>query len=80
MFVVKASAGDVRVAATGTSQNGVMRIPSIATTLKANWSALAFDNIKISAQRLMNDLQGSLDYRVNLIKVQTDHALQQHAQ
>src|ERR1700721_2741856 len=39
VFVVKAKSGDVRVAATGASQNGVMRVPAIETALTANWSA-----------------------------------------
>ena len=39
VFVVKTKAGDVRVAATGASQNGVMRVPAIEAALKANWSA-----------------------------------------
>ncbi|MGC2809141.1 MAG: xanthine dehydrogenase family protein subunit M, partial [Bradyrhizobium sp.] len=36
VFVAKTKAGDVRVAATGASQNGVMRVPAIEAALKAN--------------------------------------------
>src|ERR1700675_4284040 len=36
VFVVKTKAGDVRVAATGASQSGVMRVPAIEAALKAN--------------------------------------------
>ena len=39
VFVAKTKAGDVRVAATGASQSGVMRVPAIEAALKANWSA-----------------------------------------
>jgi carbon-monoxide dehydrogenase medium subunit len=38
VFVAKTKSGDVRVAATGASQNGVMRVPAIEAALKANWS------------------------------------------
>src|SRR6202048_3479484 len=69
VFVAKTPAGDVRVAATGASQSGVMRVPEIEAALKANWSAAALDGVKISADGLMSDLHGSSDYRANLIKV-----------
>src|ERR1700690_810075 len=63
VFVVKTKSGDVRAAATGASQNGVMRVGAIEAALKANWSAAALDNVKISADGLMSDTQGSSDYR-----------------
>src|SRR6201997_5314398 len=44
VFVAKTKLGDVRVAATGASQSGVMRVPSMEATLKVNWSAAALDN------------------------------------
>src|SRR6266513_2885140 len=56
VFVAKTKAGDVRVAATGASQNGVMRVPAIEAALKANWSAAALDSVKISADGLMSDI------------------------
>jgi carbon-monoxide dehydrogenase medium subunit len=74
VFVVKTKAGDVRVAATGASQNGVMRVPAIEAALKANWSAGALDSVKISADGLMSDIHGSSDYRANLIKVMAQRA------
>src|ERR1700731_418040 len=55
-FVAKTKSGDVRAAATGASQSGVMRIPAIEQALKANWSASALDGITISASSLMSDL------------------------
>ena len=75
VFVVKTKSGDVRVAATGASQNGVMRVPAIEAALKANWSAGALDGVKISTDGLMSDTQGSSDYRANLIKVMAQRAV-----
>ena len=40
VFVAQTKSGDVRVAATGASQNGVMRVGAIEQALKANWSAV----------------------------------------
>src|SRR5437016_14519744 len=69
VFVAKTPGGDVRVAATGASQNGVMRVSAIEAALKANWSAGALDGVKVSSDGLLSDLHGSSDYRANLIKV-----------
>src|SRR3954469_22567984 len=43
VFVVKTKSGDVRVAATGASQNGVMRVGAIEAALTAKWSADAIE-------------------------------------
>ena len=75
VFVAKTKAGDVRVAATGASQDGVMRVPAIEGALKANWSAGALDSAKIPASDLMNDIHGSSEYRANLIKVMAQRAV-----
>jgi aerobic carbon-monoxide dehydrogenase medium subunit len=75
VFVVKTKAGDVRAAATGASQSGVMRLPAIEAALKANWSAAAIDGVKISADGLMSDIHGTSDYRANLIKVMAQRAV-----
>jgi carbon-monoxide dehydrogenase medium subunit len=75
VFVVKTKSGDVRVAATGASQNGVMRVSAIEAALKANWSASALDSVTVSASGLMSDIQGSSDYRANLIKVMAQRAV-----
>jgi len=75
VFVAKNPAGDVRVAATGASQSGVMRVPAIEAALKANWSAGAIDGVKISADGLMSDIHGTSDYRANLIKVMAQRAV-----
>jgi carbon-monoxide dehydrogenase medium subunit len=75
VFVVKTKAGDVRVAATGASQNGVIRVPAIEAALKANWSPAALDSVKISADGLLSDIHGSSAYRANLIKVMAQRAV-----
>jgi len=75
MFVACTKAGDIRVAATGASQNGVMRVPAIEAALKANWSAAALDNITISADGLLSDIHGSAAYRANLVKVMAQRAV-----
>ena len=75
VFVAKTKSGDVRAAATGASQNGVMRVSAIETALKANWSAGALDSVKISADGLLTDIHGSSAYRANLIKVMAQRAV-----
>jgi len=75
VFAAKTPGGDVRVAATGASQSGVMRVGAIEAALKANWSAGAIDSVKISADGLLNDIHGSSDYRANLIKVMAQRAV-----
>ncbi len=75
VFVVKTKSGDVRVAATGASSSGVMRVPAIEAALKANWSPGALDSVKISADGLLTDIHGSATYRANLIKVMAQRAV-----
>jgi carbon-monoxide dehydrogenase medium subunit len=75
VFVAKAKAGDIRVAATGASQNGVMRVGAIEAALKANWSATALDNVTISTAHLLSDIHGSADYRANLVRVMGQRAV-----
>jgi carbon-monoxide dehydrogenase medium subunit len=75
VFVAKMKSGDVRVAATGASQNGVMRVPAIEAALKSNWSAGALDGVQISADGLLTDIHGSSAYRANLIKVMAQRAV-----
>ena len=75
VFVAKTKSGDVRVAATGASQSGVMRVGAIETALKSNWSAGALDNVTISASGLLADIHGSAEYRANLIKVMAQRAV-----
>lgn len=75
VFVVKTKSGDVRVAATGASETGVMRVPDIEKALKANWSAGSIDAVKISPDGLMSDIHGTAAYRANLVKVMAQRAV-----
>jgi carbon-monoxide dehydrogenase medium subunit len=75
VFVAKTKAGDIRVAATGASQSGVMRVPAIEAALKANWSAGALESVRIPADGLLTDIHGSATYRANLIKVMAQRAI-----
>ena len=75
VFVARTKSGDVRVAATGASQSGVMRVGAIEAALKANWSASALDGVKIPATGLLSDLYGTAEYRANLIKVMAQRAV-----
>ncbi|MFL6840469.1 MAG: FAD binding domain-containing protein [Bradyrhizobium sp.] len=75
VFVANTKAGDVRVAATGASQSGVMRVGAIEAALKANWSASALDGVTISADGILSDIHGSSDYRANLVKVMAQRAV-----
>jgi carbon-monoxide dehydrogenase medium subunit len=75
VFVAKTKAGDVRVAATGASQNGVMRVPAIEAALQANFSPAALDNLTLSATGMLADIHGSAEYRTNLVKVMAQRAV-----
>jgi aerobic carbon-monoxide dehydrogenase medium subunit len=75
VFVAKTKSGDVRVAATGASQNGVMRVPAIEAALKSDWSPAALDNVTISVDSLLTDIHGTSTYRANLVKVMAQRAV-----
>ena len=75
VFVARTPGGDVRVAATGASQNGVMRVPAIEAALKANWSPGAIDGLTVSADGMLADIHGSAAYRANLVKVMAQRAV-----
>ncbi|WP_027533456.1 xanthine dehydrogenase family protein subunit M [Bradyrhizobium sp. WSM3983] len=75
VFVAQTKSGEIRVAATGASQSGVMRIPAIEAALKANWSPSALDNVSIPASGLLADIHGTAEYRANLVKVMAQRAV-----
>ena len=75
VFVAKTKSGDIRVAATGASQSGVMRVAPIEQALKANWAAAALDGVTIAAGGLLADIHGSANYRANLVKVMGQRAV-----
>ncbi len=76
VFVAQAKNGDVRVAATGASSSGVMRVSAAEAALKSNWSAAALDNLKVDASGMIADIHGSAAYRANLVKVMAQRAVQ----
>ena len=75
VFVARGRTGEVRVAATGASQDGVMRVPAIEAARKASFSSAALDNITLSATGMLADIHGSAEYRANLIKVMAQRAV-----
>jgi carbon-monoxide dehydrogenase medium subunit len=75
VFVAQSPGGDIRVAAVGASQNGVMRVSAIESALKANWSAGALDNVKVPAAGMLSDIHGTADYRANLVRVMAQRAV-----
>lgn len=75
VFVARGRTGEVRVAATGASQNGVMRVPAIEAALKDNFSSAAIDNVTVSSDGMLNDIHGSGEYRANLVKVMAQRAV-----
>ncbi|MBN9147560.1 MULTISPECIES: xanthine dehydrogenase family protein subunit M [unclassified Nitrobacter] len=77
VFVARIKGGDVRVAATGASQNGVMRVRAIEAALNADWSPSALDAIGISDADMIADIHGSAAYRANLVKVMAQRAIRQ---
>lgn len=75
VFVAQTKSGEIRVAATGASQSGVMRVGAIEAALKANWSPAAIDSVNISASGLLSDIHGTSEYRANLVKVMAQRAV-----
>lgn len=75
VFVAKLKSGEVRVAATGASASGVIRVPAAEKALAANWSAAALDGITVLADSMISDIHGSADYRANLVKVLAQRAV-----
>jgi len=75
VFVAQTKSGEVRAAATGASQSGVMRVGAIEAALKSNWSPGALDSVRVPANGLLSDIHGSADYRANLVKVMAQRAV-----
>lgn len=75
VFVARGKSGDVRVAATGAAENGVMRVSAFEAALKSNWSPSALDSVTVPTTGLMSDIHASAAYRANLIKVMTRRAV-----
>lgn len=74
VFVAK-TAGGVRVAVTGASEDGVFRWSDAEKALSSNFAASAIAGLKLSADGMIGDLHGSPDYRAHLVKVLTGRAV-----
>lgn len=75
VFVAKTAQG-VRVAITGAG-NGVFRHSGLEAALTGNFAAQAVDGVAIDASELSGDLHASPQYRAELIKIQTQRAVNQ---
>lgn len=75
VFVAQHASG-VRVAVTGSGDDGVFRHAGMEAALSGNWSASALDDIAVSSDGLMSDIHGSAAYRANLIKVMAKRAVE----
>lgn len=74
VFVSQSAAG-VRVAVTGASQSGVMRVKAMEEALAKNWLADAVKNIKLDAGNMNGDLHASPEYRAHLVSVMAARAV-----
>lgn len=74
VFVSQGAAG-VRVAVTGASQSGVMRVKAMEDALGKSWSADAVKEIKVAAGNMNADLHASAEYRAHLVSVMAGRAV-----
>ncbi len=74
VYVAK-TAGGVRVAVTGASQNGVFRHTAMEQALTANFSPDAIAGIATPADGLNSDIHASAEYRAHLVGVMAKRAV-----
>ncbi len=74
VFVAQTASG-VRVAITGAG-NGVFRHAGLEAALSKSFTPEAVEGVAIDASELNGDLHASADFRAQLIKVQTQRAVQ----
>ena len=74
VFVARTADG-VRVAVTGSGQNGVFRVPEMEKALSATWSPDAVAGITVDAGTLNSDIHASAEYRAHLITVMAKRAV-----
>jgi carbon-monoxide dehydrogenase medium subunit len=72
---VSLGAGGVRVAVTGASQSGVMRVKAMEDALAKSWSVDAVNSIKIDAGNMNADLHAGAAYRAHLVTVMAARAV-----
>ena len=75
VFVAKVE-GEVRVAVTGASEEGVFRAAALEQALASDFSAAAVEGASVSSAGMIADLHGTPDYRANLVKVMTKRAVE----
>jgi carbon-monoxide dehydrogenase medium subunit len=74
VFVAKGKDG-VRVAVTGSGDDGVFRSKEIEAALTKTFDASALDGLQLSSSNLMTDMHASAEYRANLIVVMAKRAV-----
>ncbi len=73
---ISRSAQGVRVAVTGAGDSGVFRAHELEAALSADFRAEALAGLSIDPSTLLGDLNGSPEYRANLILVMARRALE----
>ncbi|HFQ15632.1 MAG TPA: carbon monoxide dehydrogenase [Rhodobacteraceae bacterium] len=74
VFVSKCQ-GDVRVAVTGASEEGVFRWADAEAALAEDFSAAALEGMKPEADGMISDIHGSPEYRAHLVGVMARRAV-----
>lgn len=74
VFVAQTASG-VRVAVTGSGNDGVFRVPEMEAALASNFSPDAVKDIKIDPEMMLADLHGSAEYRAALVSVMAARAV-----
>lgn len=67
--------GDVRVAITGASNDGVFRWAEAEDALKGDFSGSAIDGLGLDGSDMISDLHGTGAYRAHIAKVMTKRAV-----
>jgi len=74
VFVAKGKDG-VRVAVTGSGDDGVFRSKEIEAALAKKFDASALEGVTVPSKNLMTDMHASAEYRANLIVVMARRAV-----
>ncbi|MEM8663572.1 MAG: carbon monoxide dehydrogenase, partial [Pseudomonadota bacterium] len=75
VFVAQLSGGDVRVAVSGSGNEGVFRVSDMENALASNWSADAVTGVALSPDLMLSDIHGSAEYRAHLVSVLAGRAV-----
>ena len=74
VFVADFGSGDVRVAVTGAG-DGVFRLEAMEKALASNFSPESIAAITVPADKCLNDMHASSDYRAHLVNVMAKRAV-----